>query len=82
MSWVGFEPTIPDFERAKTFYALDRAVTNRPSSDIASLNNRKSTKKLSVYFLNIGFISLLAICQKARHDWCSTCCYFSVLKRH
>jgi hypothetical protein len=24
---VGFEPTIPVFERAKTFYALDRAVT-------------------------------------------------------
>jgi hypothetical protein len=24
--WVGFEPTIPVFERAKTFYALDRVV--------------------------------------------------------
>jgi hypothetical protein len=24
---VGFEPTIPVFERAKTVYALDRAVT-------------------------------------------------------
>jgi hypothetical protein len=23
MSWVGFEQTIPEFERAKTFYALD-----------------------------------------------------------
>jgi hypothetical protein len=27
MPRVGFEPTIPVFERAKTFYALDRAAT-------------------------------------------------------
>jgi hypothetical protein len=27
MPWVGFEPTIPAFERAKTFQALDCAVT-------------------------------------------------------
>jgi hypothetical protein len=27
MPWVGFEPTIPVFERAKTFHALDRAAT-------------------------------------------------------
>jgi hypothetical protein len=27
MPSVGFEPTIPAFERAKTFHALDRAVT-------------------------------------------------------
>jgi hypothetical protein len=27
MPWVGFEPTIPVFERAKTFHALDRAST-------------------------------------------------------
>jgi hypothetical protein len=27
MPWVGFEPTIPVFERAKKFYALDRAAT-------------------------------------------------------
>jgi hypothetical protein len=27
MSWVGFEPTIPAFERVKTFYASDRAAT-------------------------------------------------------
>jgi hypothetical protein len=26
MPWVGFEPTIPAFERAKTVHALDRAV--------------------------------------------------------
>jgi hypothetical protein len=27
MSWVGFEPTIPAFEREKTVHALDRAST-------------------------------------------------------
>jgi hypothetical protein len=27
MSWVVFEPTIPVFERAKTFHVLDRAAT-------------------------------------------------------
>jgi hypothetical protein len=27
MPWVGFEPTIPVFERAKTFHASDRAGT-------------------------------------------------------
>jgi hypothetical protein len=27
MPWVGFEPTIPAFERAKTIHALDRAAT-------------------------------------------------------
>jgi hypothetical protein len=26
MPWVGFEPTIPEFERAKTVHALDRAA--------------------------------------------------------
>jgi hypothetical protein len=27
MRRVGFEPTVPVFERAKTIHALDRAVT-------------------------------------------------------
>jgi hypothetical protein len=27
MPWVGFEPTIPVFERAKTVHALDREAT-------------------------------------------------------
>jgi hypothetical protein len=27
MSLVGFEPTAPVFERAKTFHTLDRAAT-------------------------------------------------------
>jgi hypothetical protein len=27
MTWVGFEPMIPAFERAKTIHALERAAT-------------------------------------------------------
>jgi hypothetical protein len=27
MPWVGFQPTIPNFEQAKAVHALDRAVT-------------------------------------------------------
>jgi hypothetical protein len=27
MPWVGFEPTIPGSERAKTVHALDRSAT-------------------------------------------------------
>jgi hypothetical protein len=27
MPWVGFEPTTPAIERAKTVYALDRTAT-------------------------------------------------------
>jgi hypothetical protein len=27
MPWVEFEPTIPVFERAKAFYAIDREAT-------------------------------------------------------
>jgi hypothetical protein len=27
MLWLGFEPTIPAFDRAKRVYALDRAAT-------------------------------------------------------
>jgi hypothetical protein len=27
MRWLGLEPTIPVFERAKTVYALDHAAT-------------------------------------------------------
>jgi hypothetical protein len=27
MPWMGYEPTIPVFERVKTYHALDRAAT-------------------------------------------------------
>jgi hypothetical protein len=32
---VGFEPTVPAFERAKTVHALDRAATVIVTSDLA-----------------------------------------------
>jgi hypothetical protein len=43
MPWVGFEPTIPVFERAKTFYALDRAATviGKDIVDTVKNNNKK-----------------------------------------
>jgi hypothetical protein len=43
MPWVGFKPTIPVFERAKTVHALDSAatVTGRPGS-IPVQNYRQS----------------------------------------
>jgi hypothetical protein len=36
--WVGFEPTIPAFVRAKTVHALDRAATVLGSSTIPTKN--------------------------------------------
>jgi hypothetical protein len=38
MPRLGFEPTIPVFERAKTFHALDRAVTMIVAVGLKSLN--------------------------------------------
>jgi hypothetical protein len=38
MPLAGFEPTIPVFKRAKTFYALDRATTVTGSVIIAGSN--------------------------------------------
>jgi hypothetical protein len=37
--WVGFEPTIPSFERAKTVHARDRGATVTDSSAILSTTN-------------------------------------------
>jgi hypothetical protein len=37
MPWVGFEPTMPAFERAKTVHALHRAVTDWQSLLLLSL---------------------------------------------
>jgi hypothetical protein len=34
MPRVGFETTIPVFERAKTVHALDRAACDRPLTDM------------------------------------------------
>jgi hypothetical protein len=46
MNWVGFEPMIPPFERMKTVYALDRAVTV-----IATLDRRKLNKIHSTFIV-------------------------------
>jgi hypothetical protein len=41
MPWVGFEPTILAFERAKTIHALDRAaivIGNHPIIDLYNID--------------------------------------------
>jgi hypothetical protein len=38
MSRVGFEPTIPAFEREKTVHALDRATTGSASTHLLTIN--------------------------------------------
>jgi hypothetical protein len=35
---VGFEPTIPVFERAKTVHAVDRSATDRPRQPTLAVN--------------------------------------------
>jgi hypothetical protein len=56
MPWVGFEPTIPAFERAKAAYALDRAATV-----ITSYSFR------CILFVQVYFTVL----QEGRIDWFS-----------
>jgi hypothetical protein len=43
MPSVGFEPTIPAFERAKTVHALDRTATVLGNGIHGILNRREST---------------------------------------
>jgi hypothetical protein len=42
MLWVGFEPTIPAFERAKTVHALDRATTLSGSIQFRNSENLRN----------------------------------------
>jgi hypothetical protein len=42
MPRVGFEPTIPVFERAKTVHALDRAATVRGSGSVIPLEMKSN----------------------------------------
>jgi hypothetical protein len=44
MTWMGFEPTIPVFERANTVHALGRAATviGRPHISIVKLWDKRS----------------------------------------
>jgi hypothetical protein len=62
MPTVGFEPTIPMFERAETVHALDRAATViGASSDIEasnSLSSRQISAQVSVQKCGIPLISL------------------------
>jgi hypothetical protein len=51
MSRVGFEPTIPVFDRAKTFHALDHAVT------VISIKNRRRKGKRREE--NISYIKII-----------------------
>jgi hypothetical protein len=46
MPWVGFEPIIPAFERAKTVHALDQAAT---------------VIGTSVKYLNINFLTIMCV---------------------
>jgi hypothetical protein len=52
MSRVGFEPTIPAFERAKTVHALDRAAA------VIGLMG----SKIGVIYTALASISLAVIC--------------------
>jgi hypothetical protein len=55
MPWVGFEPTIPAFERAKTIHALDCATTVIGHYLWVSLRNFAVQKQYaSVYGSNLG----------------------------
>jgi hypothetical protein len=51
MPRVGFEPTIPAFERAKTVHALDRAVTVIGIEGLLSLYPRISGNHIKYYTL-------------------------------
>jgi hypothetical protein len=48
MTWVGFEPTIPAFERAKTVHALDRGTT------VTGLHIHRTTQTLKLTRTNIN----------------------------
>jgi hypothetical protein len=53
MPQVGFEPTIPVFERAKTVHALDRAVTVMGTREIYRHKNDTSMSGVAVKLLTL-----------------------------
>jgi hypothetical protein len=64
MPWVGFEPTIPASERAKTVHALDRAVTVTdppPTSRCYQLMNVLRYILIFCFYLNVGFAGGLCL---------------------
>jgi hypothetical protein len=69
---VGFEPTIPVFERAKAFHASDRADTVIGSRDVTKIRTRLNESSNSqVYasfrnhFLDVGFEVLTPVVMKS-----------------
>jgi hypothetical protein len=48
MPWVGFEPTIPAFERVKTVHALDRTATVTARIHIAQPEFEQAVSGLNV----------------------------------
>jgi hypothetical protein len=48
MTWVGFETTIPAFERTKTVHALDSAATviGKYNHELNKFNNEADTMKV------------------------------------
>jgi hypothetical protein len=62
MPLVGFEPTIPASERAKTVHALDRAVT---------MTGYCMFNYMSIIFRDATFDKYITITNKLiEYDWC------------
>jgi hypothetical protein len=65
MPWVGFEPKIPAFERAKTVHALDRSTTVIENLELLCLiirvQNKNKTNSLAcspqAIYTGIGEVS-------------------------
>jgi hypothetical protein len=58
MPWVGFEPTIPAFERAKTVHALDRAATVTGISAINVLQSGMKARMKSGNSIVVAYICM------------------------
>jgi hypothetical protein len=56
MPWVGFEPTIPAFEQAKTFHALDRAA-NVMGIDLTTVSQRSQRIRTQMIMeFSVGYV--------------------------
>jgi hypothetical protein len=67
MPSVGFEPTIPAFERAKTVHALDRAATVMG----VKLGYRELIKATKIHFeyAKAYFLSIHNVCTQSISDF-------------
>jgi hypothetical protein len=66
MPWVGFESTIPVFERAKTFHALDRAATLFVRLDGSNVQKKKKKKEHNCAVIQNNKLASIQINSKAR----------------